>query len=1342
MKWLLAILMSLACISVQATLYENHVGSGTSHRSVDGGTVKFGQTFTVGAVATNEKFVLDSLSVNVNLLANRSVTFEIYALSAGLPTGSAISTGSIPADGLLYMQGRIVEMSSCALQASTSYAIVFYSTSTYTGLFQTMEDTPSGYSGGNSIYYDGGSWTAYSTYDLSFKLYGKHAPIILTQPVSITRCIGTSATFSVVVDSDSPTYQWRKGGSNIGGATSSSYTIGSVVSGSAGSYDCVVTESLLSTTTTSSAATLSVNTLASITGQPSSLSRCVGTSATFTVTATGDGVSYQWKKDGSNISATNPSYTISTVAVGDAGSYTCVLTGTCNQVTSDAAILTVTTIPVITTEPASASKTLGDNVTFSVTASGTVTGYQWSKDGSPIYLATNSTYSLTNLAYANAGTYTVLVTGTCGTDGSANAVLTVNFCGTTYSDNFDSYANSSDLGSSADWNSEAGAMIVIKPASDGKVSSNLGSSDDCVYYTTTVNNDQYSQVTVSNLTSYIYRGVAVRVKGDASGTYYSYYGSTTDSYLQKFVNGTATGFAVGSGFTNGDIIKLEVEGNELRCYKNGSLDVSISSDGKYTDTSSPLTSGYVGLSGYNNYSTGTMDTWSGGCGASVPPPASTGMKVLLHGKLRDHLLAEYRRNVFLRSTVSEPPIIPDENGIYFDASLGSDAGDGTVDAPYQTMAKLQALITNSTVSAGKTVYFKRGSVWNEVAIYFGGSGTAGSRITFDAYGTGASPLFKGTAIMTGFSQSGNIWTKHSTQIKHTYQTYINLYDGSSQYHEVRKSFLGNIFIDDVAYGLSRYPDAGSNAITFSSTTSLTTAYTSSPTFTSGVLAGAFLKITHTSWCHTFTKITSNTTTQLNFTYNDFNDGFRTTIVGNARGKVYNSTDPSVMNLNGEFRHDYTNQNIDIYWTSNLNSSVVEVPVVDSIFYFHNSSYVTVKNLEFKGSRSMGVMFRGGSNDSLVNCKITYAANDAVRLAGTTNTVIKKCEIAYADNGIATWKPVNLYATDNYIHKIALDEALGDLDGGSGNGIYIPYPVTDVHILRNYFDSLNFCALHFSFVKGASSPSFTVDNNYAEMWCMIRTDGGGLYTYGNDNNTQRYMRGNIGVNSGPTSSWMPDNTNLSPFIYLDESAGYVSVDSNTSVNSTGGIFQHFDVSHNSVTENHLMSFDRSGYVDAGIYYETIGGTADNLTMTNNEVVGTDNSSSLVGWNDYYSTLDCPSCDWNNNKYFNSLSSYNSYNFMNTWSPTYYTTIAAWRTKTGLEASSTLKFLSTLSATQVVAFVNFSNSVYVFQLGTGSFKDYAGTVVSGTVSVQPHKSVFLYLVSGSGWENPLHIVNPLQ
>jgi hypothetical protein len=85
------------------------------------------------------------------------------------------------------------------------------------------------------------------------------APAITTQPLSITVNAGQTATFNVVATGTATlNYQWRKNGTAISGATSSSYTTPATSTADSGAaFTVVVTNT--SGSVTSSAATLTVN---------------------------------------------------------------------------------------------------------------------------------------------------------------------------------------------------------------------------------------------------------------------------------------------------------------------------------------------------------------------------------------------------------------------------------------------------------------------------------------------------------------------------------------------------------------------------------------------------------------------------------------------------------------------------------------------------------------------------------------------------------------------------------------------------------------------------------------------------------------------------------------------------------------------------------------------------------------------------------------------------------------------------------------------------------------------------------------------------------------------------
>ncbi|HNG34733.1 MAG TPA: putative Ig domain-containing protein, partial [Blastocatellia bacterium] len=251
------------------------------------------------------------------------------------------------------------------------------------------------------------------------------ATAITAQPANQAACLGGPAIFSVTATGANLTYQWRKNGVNIGGATGSTYALAAVTAGDAGNYSVVVTGTCGTVTSNNAALTITPDTV--ITAQPTNQTACAGAAATFTVAATGANLTYQWRKGGVNIGgATSATYNIASVAATDAGSYDVVVTGTCGVVTSNQAALMVNATTAITTQPANQTACLGASVGFSVVAAGNNLTYQWRKNGSNIAGATSATYNIASVAATDAGSYDVVVTGTCGVVASNQAALTVN----------------------------------------------------------------------------------------------------------------------------------------------------------------------------------------------------------------------------------------------------------------------------------------------------------------------------------------------------------------------------------------------------------------------------------------------------------------------------------------------------------------------------------------------------------------------------------------------------------------------------------------------------------------------------------------------------------------------------------------------------------------------------------------------------------------------------------------------------------------------------------------------------------------------------------------------------
>ncbi len=82
--------------------------------------------------------------------------------------------------------------------------------------------------------------------------------------------------------------------------------------------------------------------------------------------------------------------------------------------------------PAITAQPQSQTNSIGANVSFSVSASGTAPlAYQWRFYGTNLSGATTNPFSMSNIQPTNAGNYTVVITNAFGSITSSVATLTV-----------------------------------------------------------------------------------------------------------------------------------------------------------------------------------------------------------------------------------------------------------------------------------------------------------------------------------------------------------------------------------------------------------------------------------------------------------------------------------------------------------------------------------------------------------------------------------------------------------------------------------------------------------------------------------------------------------------------------------------------------------------------------------------------------------------------------------------------------------------------------------------------------------------------------------------------------
>ncbi len=250
-------------------------------------------------------------------------------------------------------------------------------------------------------------------------------PRITQQPTVQTVAVDDPVLFSVAaVGTGTLTYQWRKAGVAIPGATSTTYAITAAKLTDATIYDVVVSSALGSVR--SSASLLVVGIRPTILTPPVGRALNLGAALSLRVTAAGsDPFAYQWFRNGQPIDGAKfATYSVSSVGQANAGVYTVEVSNRVGRVTSQGATVTLAGAVTITKQPTSVNAVSGGSATFSVVASGTAPlKYQWKQGGVVLSGGTASSYTIPVVSASHTGAYTVVVSNGLGSVESQSAML-------------------------------------------------------------------------------------------------------------------------------------------------------------------------------------------------------------------------------------------------------------------------------------------------------------------------------------------------------------------------------------------------------------------------------------------------------------------------------------------------------------------------------------------------------------------------------------------------------------------------------------------------------------------------------------------------------------------------------------------------------------------------------------------------------------------------------------------------------------------------------------------------------------------------------------------------------
>jgi len=246
------------------------------------------------------------------------------------------------------------------------------------------------------------------------------SPAITAQPVGKGVALGSNYTMSVTASGTYLHYFWSQNATNAVGEDTNKLTITAAAYTNAGTYSVIVSN--LTGLVASSNAVITVQAPPVIVTQPVGSTNQRGGTITLFVGTTGDGLNYLWTKGGKTVTnvpvlTTNDNVyqntlTITNAAVSDGGAYQVTVSNLASSVKSSNATVVVVAPPTLAVASNTVSVLQSAPATLKVTATGTgPISYQWNFDATNVIAnATNSNYTITNMASTNAGTYQLTAT--------------------------------------------------------------------------------------------------------------------------------------------------------------------------------------------------------------------------------------------------------------------------------------------------------------------------------------------------------------------------------------------------------------------------------------------------------------------------------------------------------------------------------------------------------------------------------------------------------------------------------------------------------------------------------------------------------------------------------------------------------------------------------------------------------------------------------------------------------------------------------------------------------------------------------------------------------------------
>jgi len=467
---------------------------------------------------------------------------------------------------------------------------------------------------------------------------------------------------------------------------------------------------------------------------------------------------------------------------------------------------------------------------------------------------------------------------------------------------------------------------------------------------------------------------------------------------------------------------------------------------------------------------------------------------------------------------------------YFSSSSGKDTYTATQAqnkaTPWASIAQLNTYFIN--IKPGDSVLFKCGDTFTGT-ISITKSGTAALPIIIASYGAGAQPIISGFAPVTGWTSLGG-----------------NIYQGSCP---GAGATVNVVTLNGVSQQIGRYPNADAANSGYLNVDSHTgdTQITSAALNTTVNWAGAQVVIRKNHWTLDAGTISSNTATVINYT-----DGSVYQPTNNFGFFIQNS--PNTLDENGEWYYNPTTKTLMMYLTTAPTNTSVQVSASTYVVTAYGYNYITVSGLSITGANNNAFDVKTSNYFTIRNCTISNAGLSGINASITNYFTATNCVVKNVNNlGINNGNSVGSTITGDSVSNVGMRAGMGQNQNGTYEGIMINGKRGTVS--NNVLSAIGYIGIDFR------GDTITLQNNYITNFEAVKDDGGAIYTYAAnvDSNTNHYAL-NVLNNVIANSQGAPNGTtgavvgNASG-IYLDDNTTGVTISGNSISACTTGVFFH-------------------------------------------------------------------------------------------------------------------------------------------------------------------------------------------